>query len=286
MGGVTIKLGEGLDLPEKQAPTQTYGFIARKGAGKTYAAGRLVEELIRIGAPVIVIDPVGTWYGLGIAAGGKGPGLPIHVLGGEHGHLALDVARGEDIARVVVDNLSAVIDVIQLQKELSASDSSQRSPSGEAKANVIVFEEAQAFAPQRGRWRRRAHGRDLRGDHPARPQLRDRLHDDFAAPAEREQGGPEPDGMPLRRPDERLPGAESAEGMDHAPRHGPELVNELPSLPIGTMYVWSPQWLQILKKVKIAKKETFDASATPSVRGSAAGRSRARQPGRPARPGA
>jgi hypothetical protein len=44
-----------------------------------------------------------------------------------------------------------------------------------------------------------------------------------------------------------------------------DLVNELPSLTIGTMYVWSPQWLNILEKVKIAKKTTYDASATPKV---------------------
>src|SRR6185503_14699865 len=43
------------------------------------------------------------------------------------------------------------------------------------------------------------------------------------------------------------------------------LVDELPSLAVGTMYVWSPQWLRILRKVRIGKKETFDASATPKV---------------------
>ncbi len=49
------------------------------------------------------------------------------------------------------------------------------------------------------------------------------------------------------------------QGMD------PKLVDELPGLPIGTMYVWSPQWLRILQKVKIAAKSTYDASATPRV---------------------
>src|ERR1043165_4156180 len=50
--------------------------------------------------------------------------------------------------------------------------------------------------------------------------------------------------------------------------HGVEksLLDELPALPIGTAYIWSPQWLQILRKVKIAPKKTFDASATPKVR--------------------
>jgi hypothetical protein len=43
------------------------------------------------------------------------------------------------------------------------------------------------------------------------------------------------------------------------------LVEELPTLKIGTFYVWSPQWLNLLQKVEILPKETFDASATPKV---------------------
>lgn len=42
-----------------------------------------------------------------------------------------------------------------------------------------------------------------------------------------------------------------------------ELVDELPALPNGTAYVWSPQWLGILEKIKIGEKRTYDASATP-----------------------
>ena len=41
--GKLLKLGVGLSLPAEDAPTQTYGFVARKGAGKTYTAGVLVE---------------------------------------------------------------------------------------------------------------------------------------------------------------------------------------------------------------------------------------------------
>ena len=39
----------------------------------------------------------------------------------------------------------------------------------------------------------------------------------------------------------------------------------LASLPVGTMYLWSPQWLGTFEKVQIAKKQTFDASATPEI---------------------
>src|ERR1043165_3537936 len=49
--------------------------------------------------------------------------------------------------------------------------------------------------------------------------------------------------------------------------HGVEksLLDELPALPIGTAYIWSPQWLQIPSKAKIAPEKALDASATPKV---------------------
>ena len=37
----------------------------------------------------------------------------------------------------------------------------------------------------------------------------------------------------------------------------------LPSLPVGTAWVWSPGWLGILKQIKVRKARTFDSSATP-----------------------
>ena len=39
----------------------------------------------------------------------------------------------------------------------------------------------------------------------------------------------------------------------------------LPSLPIGTAWVWSPGWLGTLQQIKVRRRETFDSSATPKV---------------------
>ena len=50
-------------------------IIGRKGTGKTYAAKGLVERLINRGRRVIVIDPMGIWWGLRVAADGRGAGL-------------------------------------------------------------------------------------------------------------------------------------------------------------------------------------------------------------------
>lgn len=47
------------------------------------------------------------------------------------------------------------------------------------------------------------------------------------------------------------------------PGQAAELNASLPSLPIGTAWVWSPGWLERLDKVQIRQRHTFDSSATP-----------------------
>lgn len=44
---------------------------------------------------------------------------------------------------------------------------------------------------------------------------------------------------------------------------GRDIGDQLPSLPIGTALMWSPQWLGLFGKYKILRKATYDASATP-----------------------
>jgi hypothetical protein len=39
----------------------------------------------------------------------------------------------------------------------------------------------------------------------------------------------------------------------------------LPSLPVGTAWIWSPEWLGLLKQVHIRMRHTFDSSATPKA---------------------
>ncbi len=153
-GGLAI--AEGFSLPADRAATQTYGYLARKGAGKTYAAGKLVEELVRIGAPVIILDPIGTWYGLRLAADGKSPGIPIPVFGGEHGDVELFVEQAKQLATVLIEkNMSAVVDVSGFRKnEMKRfvavfAETLYHEARKERRPRMVVFEEAQTFAPQR-----------------------------------------------------------------------------------------------------------------------------------------
>ncbi|MCC5641115.1 hypothetical protein LC593_35900 [Nostoc sp. CHAB 5844] len=47
------------------------------------------------------------------------------------------------------------------------------------------------------------------------------------------------------------------------------LMDSLPSLPIGTAWVWSPGWLNTFLAVTIRQRTTFDSSATPTLKSQA-----------------
>lgn len=61
--GVEASTGKTFRIPS-DAICQTFGILAVRGAGKTYTARVMAEELIGLGLPVVVIDPVGVCWGL------------------------------------------------------------------------------------------------------------------------------------------------------------------------------------------------------------------------------
>ena len=68
-----IELAPGLDLPLEVAG-EAIGILAKRGAGKTNTAVVLVEELRDAGVQVVVLDPVGVWWGVRAGADGDGAG--------------------------------------------------------------------------------------------------------------------------------------------------------------------------------------------------------------------
>ena len=42
--------------------TETIAILAKRGSGKTYCAAVLVEEMVKAGLPVAVVDPIGVWW--------------------------------------------------------------------------------------------------------------------------------------------------------------------------------------------------------------------------------
>src|SRR6185436_11224011 len=101
----------------------------------------------------VVADPIGVWWGLRAAADGKAAGLPILVMGGDHGDVPLEVTAGELVADLVVDEqLSVVLDLARFRKGEQTrfmQDFAERLYHRNRAPIHLVLDEADAFAPQR-----------------------------------------------------------------------------------------------------------------------------------------
>jgi hypothetical protein len=265
-----LALGHDFELPD-DAITQRFGFLARTGAGKTYAAGKLVEELVRLGGQVIILDPVGVWYGLRLAADGKRPGLTIPVFGGLHGDVELAPTQGERLAQLLIERaLSGVVDVSAFRKgdrKRFVTDFAERlfhEAKRKRAPRMLVLEEAQVFAPQRAQGEERMLGavEDLV-----------RLGRNYGIGVTMISQRPQSVNKEILNQVEclvvgQLNAVHERKAIeDWVVTHDGDRkwVQELPELAVGTMVVWSPQWLKTFRKVRIGKKRTYDASATPEL---------------------
>jgi hypothetical protein len=98
--------------------TKTFGILAKRGAGKSYTAGVMMEEMARNNIPFIVFDPIDIFWGLKLNKDGKSKGLPIVVFGLEHADIKIDREMGRKIAQAVVKhNISCVISTFGMPKK-------------------------------------------------------------------------------------------------------------------------------------------------------------------------
>lgn len=258
------------------AATQTFAFIARKGAGKTYAAGKLAEQLLDQQVQVIIMDTVGNWYGLRISANGKDKGYDIPVFGGLRGDLPLQAQAGDIIADVAVETgRSMILDMSQFsladRKRFAVTFGERlwKNKKGEQHPSPITLfiEESQLIVPQQV-----TGGGDTARMVGIYEEII-RLGRNYGIGAVMISQRPQSVNKEVLNQTEclfvlQINGAQERKALKEWIVHqgmDVSLLDELPSLPVGTAYVWSPQWLGILKKVKIGAKTTFDASATPKV---------------------
>jgi hypothetical protein len=150
-----VRLADSLELP-LDIVTETVGILARKRAGKSYAARKLVEQLLTAGLQVV--DPKGDWWGLRSSADGKQPGFPILIAGGERGDVPLEAAAGDSLARFVVEErVSLLLDLSLFRKREVATfmtgflETFDRLKAREMYRTpmMLVIDEADAIAPQR-----------------------------------------------------------------------------------------------------------------------------------------
>lgn len=274
-----IRISKELTLP-LEVVTESIAVIAKKRMGKSYTARRIGEQLLQAGQQVVVIDPKGDWWGIRAAANGKDPGLPVVILGGEHGDVPLEASAGETIAHLVVEeHVSAVLDLSQLRKHEIATFMAMflehvyhlKAREQHRTPMMLVIDEADAIAPQK----------------PAPNELRML----GAASDIVRRGGQRGIGcmMVTQRSAVlskdvltqtqmlvvlRTIAPQDIKAMgEWVKAHGtPEqfdtLMESLPSLPRGDAWFWSPGWpteAGIFMRTRVAKIETFDSGKTPDA---------------------
>lgn len=267
----SLKISKEITLPI-DAVTQTIAAIGRKGAGKTYLASMIAEQMLDAKAQVVVLDPIGNWYGLRIGKDGKSKGKDIFVIGGQHGDIPVVPEAGAKIARLLVEkNVSVVLDISEFrlgERKRFAADFAEEllHQKKSARTPVHIFiEEAQLFIPQFvGREEARMVG--------AFEQIV-RLGRNYGIGATLITQRPQSVNKEVLSQVEclcvlQITGPHERKALEYWVQEAGadrKLIGELPSLERGQGYVWSPAWLKIFKKVRFSQKTTFDTSATPVV---------------------
>lgn len=262
-----IRIAKDLALP-LDAVTQKLAWLGRTGSGKTYGAKRMVEQMLRAGAQVVILDPVGVWPGLRL-----GPkAFDVPVLGGLFGDIPLESTAGALIADLVVNHAtSMVLDVSQMldaERTRFAQAFGERffqRKKAEPGAVHLVIEECQEFIPQNHQngeermlheYQRIAKlGRNFGIGLSLISQRPQEVNKKALNQAECVLA------FQMTGPQERkaLEYWLSDKGFDG------KLSEILPRLEVGAPHVWSPQWLKISKVVKILPIESLDTSQTPKV---------------------
>lgn len=246
------------------AATKSFAVLAKRGAGKTYTSAVIAEEFDKAHVPFVVFDPIDVWYGLRLAADGKSKGLPVVVFGLEHADIKIDRDMGRQIARAIVkENISCVISTFGMpkvaQRHLIAEFSEELLNINNTPRHVFI-EEAHEFVPQRidggmakcfsavealvTMGRNRGIGVTLINQRAATLN-KDVLTQVDTLVALRSVGPQD------RKAIKEWVEAHSADGdMD-------EFIDSLPSLPTGTAWIWSPEFMGVFEKITIRKRETF-----------------------------
>jgi hypothetical protein len=271
----TLRISSALTLPI-DAVTQRQAFLGKPGSGKTYAAMKEAELMYDAGAQFVAIDPVGVWYGLRVD--GKGKGLPIPVFGGLHGDVPLEPTSGALIADLVVDRrLTCVLDISQFEHDTDKArfctgfiDRFFFRMKAAPSAVHLFLEECQETVPQ----------------NPQRGE--ERMTHGFIRASKLGRNFGIGISLISQRPQEinkkalnlteclfafQMTGVHERKAIRdwvHTVGADENILELLPALPVAHAHVYSPQWLQVSKTVKIAEKRTADVSSTPAVGVSAA----------------
>lgn len=263
----------GYSLP-LETVTQRAAVIGRTGSGKSHTLRVLMEELIDAGLPVVALDPMGGLWGLRSSASGKSAGLPVTILGGEHGDIPLEPMAGAVVADLVVENPSAyIIDLSSFDTDAEEDRFAEafayrlfRAKARNKAPMCLVVDESDRFAPQRPykgqermlgafntlsrRARQRGLGLVLATQRPASLNKHALTQSELLV-VHQVTGPQDRDAV-----DEWVKAHGSKEQRE-------EFLSTVAKLDRGEAWVWSPSWLRVFERIRIRKARTFDSSKTP-----------------------
>lgn len=131
-----FEISKRLSLPQG-AELWTYGDLAIKGAGKTYAACVMAEEFVKAGVPIVAIDALGIWWGLRVGIN-EHQGLPVVVFGGEHKDISIPTKSEKNIVKVDEEKLRLMVKAI-LEARMSAVIDTSEFSKGMRRRIVAIF---------------------------------------------------------------------------------------------------------------------------------------------------
>lgn len=265
-----LSIARGFTLDPDYVAGGTFALLAKKGAGKSYTARVLAEEFWAKSIPFVLLDPMGTSWGLRADAdGGEGGGLPIPIFGGDHADAPLERTGGTLMADLVIDEgISMILDLSALGTRAAerqfAHDFFDRLYRRNRDLVHLLVDEADLFAPQKPqpgdapllgvtenivrRGRNRGIGITLITQRPAV------LNKDVLTQV---------DGLVAMR----IVGKQDRDAVDdwvrgHADQEAAaEVKATLASLANGECWWWIPE-LGILERVQVRASRTFDSSPT------------------------
>jgi uncharacterized protein DUF87 len=267
---------ENFYLPDEMI-ARTLAIIGQRGSGKSSTATVIAEEFCKASLPWMALDPVGVWWGLRAKADGSSGGFPVVVFGGERGDLPLEKGQGRKIAEAcVAANVFAVIDLSRDSKTtwrtIVRDFCHVLQELRPAEPRHVFLEEAPEFVPQRASHqlgaeckeiverlvrlgRNWGYGATVLTQRPATVD-KDVLSQCESLFVMRTSGAH--DRRALR------------EWMEaHQTDQHEAALDSLASLPDGTGWLWSPQWLKLFAKIAVRRRETFHPGATRTVGGKA-----------------
>lgn len=265
---ITLAFSPDLSIPI-DIVTERTALIGISGGGKTYAGSKLAELVHDAGAQVVIVDTVGNWWGLRLDAGGKKPGIQIPILGGDRGDVALDPGHGRLVAETVAETrASMILDVSEMtggELRRFVTDFATwllRLKKKRPGPVLVIWEECQDVVPQR------VFGEDAKMVGAVEKLVKQGRNHGVGSMLLSQQ--PQAVNKAVLNQAQTLFAFRTAgpherkaiEGWIAAKSIDVDL-DELPSLPTGTCFCWSPFWLRTYQKIRVGKRRTFDSTKTP-----------------------